>query len=97
MTRPGTSRKTGTGNPKVMKKTIVSARIAVDVVEYQAYVYMNRDTKKTYNALLPGNSPTVEIEYSSSESTCTMRVFGADAQGSASPRNQFERTPCMAR
>lgn len=54
------------GNPKVMKKTIVSARIAVDVVEYQAYVYRNRDTKKTYHAPLPGNSPTVEIEYDDS-------------------------------
>lgn len=54
------------GNPKVMKKTIVSARLAVDVVEYHAYVYRNRGTKKTYHAPLPGNLPTVEIEYDDS-------------------------------
>lgn len=54
------------GNPKMMKKTIVSARIAVDVVEYHAYVYRNRVTKNTYHAPLPGNHPTVEIEYDDS-------------------------------
>ena len=54
------------GNPKMAKKTIVSARLAVDVIEYRTPIYRNRDTKETYHAPLPGNLPTVEIEYDDS-------------------------------
>ena len=54
------------GNPKMVKKTVVSARLVVDVIEYRAYIYRNRDTKETYHAPFPGNLPTVELEYDDS-------------------------------
>lgn len=58
--------KDANGSPKMAKKTIVSARLVVDVVEYRAYIYRNRDTKETYHAPFPGNLPTVELEYDDS-------------------------------
>ena len=54
------------GAPKTVKKKIVSAHLAVNVAEYRALVYRNRLTKETYHAPLPGNHPTVELEYDDS-------------------------------
>lgn len=54
------------GNPKTMKKTIVSAVLSVKVTEYVTYLYRNRKTKERFHAPLPGSMPTVETEYDDS-------------------------------